>query len=340
MLAELDRSHRRARRVDHRGARQAARRRRREVAYSAEFFRWNAEETVRIHGTLGCAPSGANRIIVHHPPVGVVVIVTPWNFPAAMITRKLAPALAAGNAVVIKPPARHAADRAADRRTAARGRACPTGVVNIVPTTTSGDWFDAAVDHPADADGVVHRLDRGRHRRCCKRAADRVLKTRDGARRQRAVRRVRRRRHRRRRRGGDGRQDAPLRRDVHRRQPVLRARRAWPTSSPPKFAAAMGASGSATASTTGVTCGPMINAEGDRHDRRAGQRRRRRRCDGDRSAGTAAGRRVLLRADGARQRRAGRGDHRARDLRAGRADHHLRRHRRDDRARRTTPRWA
>ena len=60
---------------------------------------------MRIHGTLGWAPSGANRIIVHHPPVGVVVIVTPWNFPAAMITRKLAPALAAGNAVVIKPPA-------------------------------------------------------------------------------------------------------------------------------------------------------------------------------------------------------------------------------------------
>ncbi len=48
-----------------------------EVAYSAEFFRWNAEEAVRIHGTLGWAPSGANRIVVHHPPVGVVVIVTP-----------------------------------------------------------------------------------------------------------------------------------------------------------------------------------------------------------------------------------------------------------------------
>ena len=75
------------------------------MAYSAEFFRWNAEEAVRIHGTLGWAPSGANRIVVHHPPVGVVVIVTPWNFPAAMITRKLAPALAAGNTVVIKPPA-------------------------------------------------------------------------------------------------------------------------------------------------------------------------------------------------------------------------------------------
>ncbi len=104
-----------------------------EVAYSAEFFRWNAEEAVRIHGSLGTAPSGANRIIVHHPPVGVVVIVTPWNFPAAMITRKLAPALAAGNAVVIKPPA-------LTPLTALRigellhGAGVPDGVVNIVPT--------------------------------------------------------------------------------------------------------------------------------------------------------------------------------------------------------------
>ena len=74
-----------------------------EVAYAAEFFRWNAEEAVRIHGSIGMAPSGSNRIIVRHPPVGVVVMVTPWNFPAAMMTRKVAPALAAGNAVVVKP---------------------------------------------------------------------------------------------------------------------------------------------------------------------------------------------------------------------------------------------
>ncbi|MEM8747060.1 MAG: aldehyde dehydrogenase family protein, partial [Actinomycetota bacterium] len=76
-----------------------------EIAYAAEFFRWNSEEAVRIRGEIGMAPSGANRMIVHHVPVGVVVIVTPWNFPAAMITRKVAPALAAGNAAVIKPPA-------------------------------------------------------------------------------------------------------------------------------------------------------------------------------------------------------------------------------------------
>ena len=52
-----------------------------EIAYAAEFFRWNAEEAVRIIGTIATAPAGGNKIIVHHPPVGVVVMVTPWNFP-------------------------------------------------------------------------------------------------------------------------------------------------------------------------------------------------------------------------------------------------------------------
>ncbi|MEM7340249.1 MAG: NAD-dependent succinate-semialdehyde dehydrogenase [Actinomycetota bacterium] len=119
-----------------------------EVAYAAEFFRWNAEEAVRLHGMIGTAPSGANRIIVRHPPVGVVVMVTPWNFPAAMITRKVAPALAAGNAVVIKPPKETplTALRVADLLQEA---GVPPGVVNVVPTLGSGSWFDAAVDHRA-----------------------------------------------------------------------------------------------------------------------------------------------------------------------------------------------
>ncbi|MEL7156238.1 MAG: aldehyde dehydrogenase family protein, partial [Actinomycetota bacterium] len=119
-----------------------------EITYAAEFFRWNAEEAVRIQGMVGIAPSGANRIIVHHPPVGVVVMVTPWNFPAAMITRKVAPALAAGNAVVIKPPKETplTALRVADLLQEA---GVPPGVVNVVPTLDSGSWFDAAVDHQA-----------------------------------------------------------------------------------------------------------------------------------------------------------------------------------------------
>ncbi len=146
-----------------------------EITYSAEFFRWNAEETVRIRGEVGLAPSGANKIIVHHPPVGVVLMVTPWNFPAAMITRKLAPALGAGNAVVIKPPKDTplTALRVADLLQEA---GVPAGLVNVVPTSASGDWFEAAVEHPAvrmlsfTGSTEVGRV-------LLRRAADRVLKT-------------------------------------------------------------------------------------------------------------------------------------------------------------------
>ena len=74
-----------------------------EITYAAEFFRWFSEEAVRLTGELTTAPSGANRILVVHQPVGVAYLVTPWNFPAAMATRKIAPALAAGCAVVLKP---------------------------------------------------------------------------------------------------------------------------------------------------------------------------------------------------------------------------------------------
>jgi succinate-semialdehyde dehydrogenase/glutarate-semialdehyde dehydrogenase len=74
-----------------------------EVAYAAEFFRWYAEEAVRIGGEFRLAPSGANRILVDHEPIGIAVLITPWNFPAAMATRKIAPALAAGCTVILKP---------------------------------------------------------------------------------------------------------------------------------------------------------------------------------------------------------------------------------------------
>ena len=145
-----------------------------EVAYAAEFFRWNAEEAVRITGTISTAPGGGNKIIVHHPPVGVVVMVTPWNFPAAMITRKVAPALAAGNAVVIKPPkeAPLTALRVAELLEEA---GVPPGVVNVVPTTDSGSWFDAAVSHRATR-MVSFTGSTEVGRMLLRRAADRVLK--------------------------------------------------------------------------------------------------------------------------------------------------------------------
>ena len=103
----------------------------------AEFFRWNAEETVRIHGSIGTSPSGDKKIMTFHPPVGVVVIVTPWNYPAAMITRKLAPALGAGNGVVIKP-AREAPLTGLRIGELLEEAGVPPGLVNLVPSASSG----------------------------------------------------------------------------------------------------------------------------------------------------------------------------------------------------------
>ena len=74
-----------------------------EVAYAAEFFRWYAEEAVRNNGSVSMAPASGARIVAHHKPAGIAVLVTPWNFPAAMATRKIGPALAAGCPVVLKP---------------------------------------------------------------------------------------------------------------------------------------------------------------------------------------------------------------------------------------------
>ena len=74
-----------------------------EVAYAAEFFRWYGEEAVRINGDLAISPSGANRIMVQYQPIGIALLITPWNFPAAMATRKIAPALAAGCTCILKP---------------------------------------------------------------------------------------------------------------------------------------------------------------------------------------------------------------------------------------------
>lgn len=108
-----------------------------EVRYAAEFFRWYAEEAVRAIGEVSLAPSGTNRIVVLLQPIGVSVLVTPWNFPAAMATRKIGPALAAGCTVVLKP--------ASDTPLTALAIAAileeagvPAGVVNVVPSSRSG----------------------------------------------------------------------------------------------------------------------------------------------------------------------------------------------------------
>jgi succinate-semialdehyde dehydrogenase/glutarate-semialdehyde dehydrogenase len=74
-----------------------------EIAYAAEFFRWFAEEAVRTPGDFRSSPSGDKRILVTHQPIGVSLLITPWNFPAAMATRKIGPAIAAGCTMILKP---------------------------------------------------------------------------------------------------------------------------------------------------------------------------------------------------------------------------------------------
>ncbi|NHC24322.1 NAD-dependent succinate-semialdehyde dehydrogenase [Nocardioides sp. IC4_145] len=105
-----------------------------EVTYAAEFFRWYAEEAVRHDGSWGEAPAGGTRSIVTHHPVGVAALVTPWNFPAAMITRKVAPALAAGCTVVVKPAEETPLTALALARLLEEAGA-PPGALNVVPTT-------------------------------------------------------------------------------------------------------------------------------------------------------------------------------------------------------------
>ena len=74
-----------------------------EAAYAAEFFRWFAEEAVRTPGDFRKSPSGDKRILVTHQPIGLSILITPWNFPAGMATRKIGPAVAAGCTMILKP---------------------------------------------------------------------------------------------------------------------------------------------------------------------------------------------------------------------------------------------
>jgi succinate-semialdehyde dehydrogenase/glutarate-semialdehyde dehydrogenase len=118
-----------------------------EIIYAAEFFRWYAEEAVRNEGSLSVAPSGANRIMVQRQPVGVSVLVTPWNFPAAMATRKIGPALAAGCTVVLKP-AKETPLSALAIAAALQEAGVPEGVVNVLPTTKPGPLVAAMLADP------------------------------------------------------------------------------------------------------------------------------------------------------------------------------------------------
>jgi succinate-semialdehyde dehydrogenase/glutarate-semialdehyde dehydrogenase len=145
-----------------------------EVGYAAEFFRWYAEEGVRLRGQVGLAPSGANRIVVTHQPVGVSVLITPWNFPAAMATRKIAPALAAGCTAILKPAAETPLTALAVAALLEEA-GLPRGVLNVVTTSDPGRVVGAMLaDERVRMLSFTGSTEVGRL--LLRQAADRVLK--------------------------------------------------------------------------------------------------------------------------------------------------------------------
>ncbi|WP_375485790.1 NAD-dependent succinate-semialdehyde dehydrogenase [uncultured Jatrophihabitans sp.] len=123
-----------------------------EVTYAAEFFRWYSEEAVRVGGELRMSPTGANHILTFKKPFGVALLLTPWNFPAAMATRKLGPALAAGCSVVLKP-AEDTPLTALVLGQILTEAGAPAGVVNVVTAEKPGDLVAQAL-----ADDRVRKL--------------------------------------------------------------------------------------------------------------------------------------------------------------------------------------
>ena len=146
-----------------------------EVAYAAEFFRWFAEEAVRIDGQYAVAPNGASRFLVMRQPVGVCLLVTPWNFPMAMGTRKIGPAVAAGCAMVIKPAQQTPLSMHALAAILAEA-GLPDGVLNVVTTAGAGKVME-----PLIRDGRARKLSftgsTAVGRTLLEQTADKVLRT-------------------------------------------------------------------------------------------------------------------------------------------------------------------
>ncbi|MFE7225748.1 NAD-dependent succinate-semialdehyde dehydrogenase [Nocardioides sp. NPDC057577] len=123
-----------------------------EIAYAAEFFRHFAEEAVRIEGGYQTAPAGGSRFLITKQPVGPALLITPWNFPMAMGTRKIGPAIAAGCTSIVKPAQQTPLSMLALGEIL-REAGVPEGVVNILPTTEPGDLTE-----PLLRSGVIRKL--------------------------------------------------------------------------------------------------------------------------------------------------------------------------------------
>jgi succinate-semialdehyde dehydrogenase / glutarate-semialdehyde dehydrogenase len=118
-----------------------------EIAYAAEFFRWYAEEGVRNIGDVMRSPATGARILVQHKPVGIGVLVTPWNYPAAMGTRKIGPALAAGCPVIVKPASETPLTMLA-LMPILEAAGVPKGIVSVLPSRSSGALVDSMLHDP------------------------------------------------------------------------------------------------------------------------------------------------------------------------------------------------
>ncbi|MFC4469928.1 NAD-dependent succinate-semialdehyde dehydrogenase [Streptomyces xiangluensis] len=123
-----------------------------EVAYAAEFFRWFSEEAVRIDGSAGILPDGRNRMLLSRRPVGPCLLITPWNFPLAMGTRKIGPAIAAGCTMILKPAPQTPLSSLA-LAAILKEAGLPDGVLNVVPTSRAGE-----VGEPLLRGGRVRKL--------------------------------------------------------------------------------------------------------------------------------------------------------------------------------------
>lgn len=145
-----------------------------EATYAAEFFRWFAEEAVRADGMISRAPSSGARIMVQHKPAGLAVLVTPWNYPAAMGTRKIAPALAAGCGVIIKPASETPLTMLA-LMPLLEEAGVPAGLVNVLPSKRTGALVDHMLHDPR-VRVVSFTGSTGVGRKLLHSAADQVLK--------------------------------------------------------------------------------------------------------------------------------------------------------------------
>lgn len=145
-----------------------------EIGYAAEFFRWFAEEAVRIEGRLGVSPNGANRTLVTPQPVGPSVLITPWNFPMAMGARKIAPAMAAGCTTIIKPAQQTPLSTLA-LAALLKESGLPPGVLSVLTTTKPGEVVGPLLkDHRIRKLSFTGSTEVGR--RLLQEAADNVLR--------------------------------------------------------------------------------------------------------------------------------------------------------------------